>query len=47
MTDEKKPKRPIGPFSFCPRHNVFYQSCGCVWEKKGRTKKDESEDIET
>jgi len=35
--------KSIGPFSFCPKHNVFYKSCGCSWEKK---KKKESDVIE-
>lgn len=30
---DKKPKRPIGPFSFCPKHNVFFKSCGCSYKK--------------
>lgn len=45
MSDEKKSKRPIGPFSFCPRHNVFFKSCDCKWDKKAPAKK-ESDDIE-
>lgn len=45
MSDEKKPKRPIGPFSFCPRHSVFFKSCGCKWER-GAQKPKEGDDID-
>ncbi len=38
--EDKKSKRQPSGFDFCPKHNVFYNSCGCSWQKK---KKVESE----
>lgn len=39
----KKSKRSPGPFNFCPKHNVFYASCGCKYKDK---KVDDDEEIE-
>lgn len=36
----KKIKKPIGPFSFCPKHNVFYASCKCKIPKSGDKSKE-------
>lgn len=40
---DKKPKRPVGLFSFCPKHNVFFASCKCKFKK---SKIVSSEDVE-
>ena len=32
--ETKKPSKPITPFSFCPKHGVFYASCKCPIKKK-------------
>lgn len=41
---KKKSSHALGPYSFCPKHNVFYASCKCPipYGKK----KAEGEDIE-
>ncbi len=42
---EKKPKRPIGPFSYCPKHKLsFYASCKCPLP--GSKKKQQRDDEE-
>lgn len=41
---EKKPKRPVGPFSYCHKHKLsFYKSCGCPipGSKRAQQEKDE------
>ena len=40
---EKSKRSPSG-FDFCPKHHVFFVSCGCKWEKK--QKKEQVETIE-
>lgn len=39
-----KPQKPIGPFSFCPKHGSFFATCKCDW-RKGK-KKTENDVIE-
>ncbi len=36
-----KKKRAPNPFDFCPKHNAFYASCGCKWDKKTKDKDEE------
>lgn len=44
----KKPTRIPNPFDFCPKHGVFYKSCGCSYSKKSKEKEEiaEMEDTE-
>ena len=46
MNKEPKKGKPIGPFSFCPKHNVFYASCKCPVPKTKSVKKVEEEESE-
>lgn len=39
---ENKPKREPSQFDFCPKHRVFFVSCGCSWEK-GKKEEDNTE----
>jgi hypothetical protein len=40
---EKKSKHPIGPYSFCPKHTVFYASCKCPLPGTRKAKENEND----